>query len=106
MASVLEKNGVCVVASFVSPYEETRDFVKGLCKNFIEVHIKASVEACMQRDERQLYQKAQKGEIPNFTGISDVYEEPKQAEIVIDAEKDGPDEAAEIILSHIKKRFL
>jgi len=104
LASVLEQNGVCVIASFISPYAESRDFVKGLCKNFIEVHTKASVDTCMKRDYKGLYERAKKGEIANFTGVSDVYEEPKNPDIIIDTEKKSVDEATKSILQYVLSR--
>ncbi len=106
LASVLEKNNVCVIASFISPYGESRDFVRGLCKNFVEVHVAASLAMCEKRDARGLYEKAKRGEIKNFTGVSDVYEEPARAEIVLDADKTTVDESAKKILSLVKKKYL
>lgn len=106
LASVLEKNNVCVIASFISPYREARDFVRGLCKNFVEVHVAASLQTCEKRDTRGLYEKAKRGEIKNFTGISDVYEEPVKAEIVLDADKTTVDESVKRILSLVKKKYI
>ena len=106
LASILEKNGVSSVASFISPYKESRDFVKQNVKNFIEVYIKASIEVCMKRDKRGMYEKALKGEIKNFTGISDVYEEPQNPDIIVDTEELSPNEAAEKIYNYLKQKFL
>ena len=105
LVSVLEKNGICAVASFISPYAESRDFVKGLCKNFIEIHIKAPVDVCIKRDSKGLYKRAMNGEIANFTGVSDIYEEPKGPDISIDTEKKSVDEATELILQYILRRM-
>lgn len=106
LASVLERNGVSVIASFISPYNESRNFVRSLCKNFVEVYLKASVETCMKRDYKGLYEKAKRGEIANFTGVSDVYEEPQTPELVIDTEKHTIDESVDIILNYLKGKFL
>ncbi len=57
-----------VVASFVSPYRESRDFVRALCRNFIEVHVSTPLEVCEARDVKGLYAKARRGEISSFTG--------------------------------------
>jgi adenylylsulfate kinase len=84
LASKLEKNGVFVIASFISPYQETRDFVRNLCDNFVEVHVSTPIEVCEQRDVKGLYKKARNGEITQFTGIDDPYEIPKNPEISID----------------------
>ena len=84
VASLLEKHGVFVIATFVSPYREARRFVRKLCRRFIEVHVSTPLEVCEKRDVKGLYAKARRGEIRNFTGVSDPYEAPKRPEIVID----------------------
>ncbi len=84
LASMLEKNGIIVVASFISPYKESRDFVRGLCQNFREVHVATPLEECERRDVKGLYAKARKGEITQFTGIDDPYEEPENPEVKLD----------------------
>ena len=94
LASRLENRGVCVVASFLSPYRESRDFVRDLCQNFIEVHVATPLEVCESRDRKGLYAKARKGVIPEFTGISDPYEVPERAELRIDTANCTPMEAA------------
>ena len=106
LCSMLEKNGVSVVASFISPYKEAREFARRICKNYVEVYVKASLETCIKRDYKGLYEKALKGEIPNFTGVSDPYEEPESPEIVIDTESLSPDEAKDLILDYVKRHFL
>ncbi len=105
-ASILEKNGVFVVASFVSPYEEMRRFARRICKNFVEVYLKCDVETCMKRDKEGLYERALRGEIKNFTGISDPYEEPENPEITIDVRKTDNETAAREIVKYIERRFL
>ena len=109
LTRILEQNGVSSVASFISPYKESRDFVKKNTKNFVEVYIKASLEACMKRDSMGIYKKALKGEIKNFTGISDVYEEPTEPtepNITINTEELSPEEAAKKIYMYLKQKFL
>ena len=106
LASILEKNGVIVISSFVSPYIESRDFVRNLCANFIEVYISTPLAACEERDVKGLYKKARAGEIQNFTGIDDPYEPPSKPEIIIDTEKRSIDETADIIISYINRNFL
>ncbi len=66
-----------------------------MVKNNIVVYVKADIETCKKRDYKGVYQKALNGEIKNFTGISDVYEEPQYAEIVIDTDKTSIEEATE-----------
>ncbi len=106
LASILEKNGISVVASFISPYEEARRFARQICKNYVEVYVKASIDTCKTRDYKGLYRKAERGEIPNFTGISDPYEEPKNAEIVVDTEVLTPEECCKVIVNYIKHNFI
>lgn len=106
LASMLEKNGVFVVASFVSPYEESRKFIKGLCGKFIEVYVSTPVEECEKRDVKGMYKKAREGEIKNFTGVSDPYEVPTDADIVIETTRTDPEtsftEIKKYIAPHIK----
>ncbi len=84
LASRLEKNGVFVVASLVSPYQDSRDFVRGLCDRFLEVYVATPIEECERRDAKGLYAKARRGEIANFTGIDDPYEQPLAPELTVD----------------------
>jgi len=106
LIQTLQKNYISTVCSFVSPYRESRKMIRKMVKNNIVVYVKASIETCKKRDYKGVYEKALKGEIKNFTGISDVYEEPKHAEIVIDTEKMNPDEAADLIVKYIKKHYI
>jgi adenylylsulfate kinase len=84
LASKLETNGVFVVASFVSPYREARDFVRGLCRHFIEIHVSTPLEVCERRDTKGLYARARRGELAQFTGVDDPYEAPSQPDLVLD----------------------
>jgi adenylylsulfate kinase len=81
MASLLAKHGVTVICSFVSPYKETRNQVREMYDNFIEVYIDCPVEKCIERDVKGLYAKALAGEIKQFTGVDDPYEAPDNPEI-------------------------
>jgi len=101
MASRLEHHGVIVVASFISPYREARRFVRGLCRNFIEVYLKASLEECVRRDVKGLYKKVEKGEIKQFTGVSDPYEEPQNPEIIIDTELQTVEESVNTVMKYL-----
>ena len=98
LASMLEKNGVFVVASFISPYKESRDFIRDLCDNFKEVHIATPLEVCEQRDVKGLYAKARAGEITQFTGIDDPYEEPQNPEIIVDTTHQSIEESVEAVM--------
>lgn len=98
LASMLEKNGVIVIAAFISPYEEARQFVRDMCSNFIEVHVSTPLAECKRRDMKGLYAKAEKGEIKNFTGVNDPYEEPLNPELRIDTTNISVKEAVERII--------
>ena len=102
MASRLEKHGVIVIASFISPYKETRQFVRELCSNFIEVYVSASLAECERRDVKGLYKNARVGKIKNFTGIDDPYEVPDNPEIFIDTDKETVDESVSKIMNYLQ----
>jgi adenylylsulfate kinase len=84
MASRLASHGVTVIASFVSPYRESRDFVRKLCRSFAEIYVATPLEECERRDVKGLYARARRGEVRNFTGIDDPYEVPEQPELTLD----------------------
>lgn len=89
VAKLMYDAGMIVSCSFISPHKEKRDFVRSLVPEgrFIEVFVKADIETCKKRDPKGLYEKAIKGIIPNFTGISAPYDEPENPEILIDTDK-------------------
>jgi adenylylsulfate kinase len=106
LCSMLEKNGVSVVASFVSPYRESRQFARSRCVNFVEVFMQSTVEACEQRDEKGHYAKAKRGEYRFFPGVDAPYEEPVQAEVIIPADAITTAEAARRIVDYLKKEVI
>jgi adenylylsulfate kinase len=87
VAKLLSRNGVAVIAAFISPYRSIREYARKETINFLEVHVKCSVETCAQRDPKGLYKKAKAGEINDLTGPQDLYEEPLQPDLVVDTEK-------------------
>ena len=105
LASRLEHHGVIVVASFVSPYRESREFVRKLCRNFIEVYVSTPLAECERRDTKGLYAKARRNEIAHFTGISDPYEPPANPEITVDTTGVPKDEVARRVLAQIDGRI-
>jgi adenylylsulfate kinase len=105
LASRLEQHGVFVVASLVSPYRESRDFVRGLCRNFAEIHVATPLAECERRDVKGLYAKARRGEIRQFTGIDDPYEAPERAELVIDTSGMTVEDAGRKVLDLIRDRY-
>jgi adenylylsulfate kinase len=104
VAEVLTRNGVCVLASAISPYREIRDEVRRNVGDFIEVYVKCSIPELTRRDVKGLYQKALNGEIKNFTGISDPYEEPLNADIVVDTEIESLAESVAKVLARLEQK--
>jgi len=103
LAGLLTRNGIIVLTSFISPYRELRDYARRETGNFVEIYVRCPVEVCIQRDTRGMYKKALAGEIPNFTGVSDPYEEPLNPELVIDSDKESLEESAAKVMARIKE---
>ncbi len=98
VAKLLTRNGVAVITAAISPYRAVRDAVRREIGTFVEVFVKASLDECIRRDTKGLYRRALAGEIPQFTGVSDPYEEPLAPELVIDTEREPvPGSAARVI---------
>ncbi len=107
VADLLSRNGVPVITAAISPYREIRDEARELMGDrFIEVFVKASVEVCAERDVKGLYEKAFKGEIKEFTGVSDPYEPPLNPELTLDTEHQSAEESANAILGLLEERQL
>jgi adenylylsulfate kinase len=106
LCAMLEKNGVIVVASFVSPYAQSRQFARNVTRNFVEVYMETTVAACEQRDKKGHYAKARNGEFRNFPGIDAPYEAPQNPEITIDVDGMTMEEASRQIVAYLRKRFL
>lgn len=106
LIKTLQNNSISTVASFVSPYKESRRAIREMVKNNIIVYVKADIETCKRRDTKGKFDKAIRGEYKNFTGINDVYEEPTHAEVVIDTDNTSVSEATQIIIKYIKKKYI
>jgi len=104
VAKLFSDAGLIVLASFISPYRVDRDAVRANLPagQFVEVYVKVSLEAAEQRDPKGLYKKARSGQITGFTGIDDPYEEPTNAEIVIDTQSSSPVQSAAQIISYLE----
>ena len=102
VASRLESHGVNVVTSLISPYEESRSFVRGICDNFVEVYVATPIEECERRDPKGLYKRVRQGEITGFTGIDDPYEAPRNPEITIDTTTMSVEEAVKFVLARLR----
>ncbi|ASE37132.1 adenylyl-sulfate kinase [Staphylococcus pettenkoferi] len=97
--------GLITITAFISPYREDRDNVRAMLDDdeFIEIYTQCSVEECERRDPKGLYKKARTGEIPEFTGISAPYEEPRNPEITIDTEQLDVKDAVKQILNYLEE---
>jgi adenylyl-sulfate kinase len=101
VAKLLTRNGVAVLTSFISPYRELRAHARREIGNFVEVYVKCPVEICMKRDVKGMYQKALRGEIKEFTGVSDPYEEPLAPEVILETDKETLEECAAKVMKKL-----
>src|SRR5215470_13637475 len=106
VARLLARNGAVAITAAISPYREVRDEVRAQAPNFVEVYVRCSLDELVRRDVKGLYRKALAGEISNFTGVSDPYEEPLRPEVVVDTEQQTAAESVEVILRHLQGRGL
>ena len=104
VSKLLTRHGAGVIVAAISPYSETRDLVREMIGDrFVEVFVATSLEECERRDTKGLYRKARAGEIKEFTGISDPYEAPDHAEIVVETEGRTPEQSAEFVLAELQR---
>jgi adenylylsulfate kinase len=105
VAHLLTRNDVIVLVSAISPYQEIRQEVRDRIGSFLEVYVNAPVALCQSRDVKGLYQKAQAGEIPNFTGVNAPYEPPTHPEVTCHTEIESIDESVAKVLQSITTRL-
>ena len=103
VCKLLTRNGVIAIASAISPYREVRDYNRREIGSFIEVFVKCPLEVCIQRDVKGLYKKALAGEIKNYTGVSDPYEEPLNPEVIVETSRESVEESAAKVLDKLMK---
>jgi adenylyl-sulfate kinase len=106
VAKLLARNGVAVITAAISPYAEIRDQVRATIDNFVEVHVDCSIEELTRRDVKGLYEKALRGEIQNFTGISDPYEAPANPEVHVNSQTQSEQESLAAILAYLEQHAL
>lgn len=104
VSNLLSKNGIVVLASFISPYARQREGLRENVENYIEVFVNAPLEVCEKRDVKGLYKKARAGKIPLFTGISDPYEAPIDPDVEIRTDELGVDECVGQIINYLKEK--
>ncbi len=103
VANLLSRNGVGVVASFISPYKKQREDLRANVNNFIEIFVDAPLSVCEDRDPKGMYKKARSGKIERFTGISDPYEVPKNPDIHLLSNEESVIECVEKVMTYMKK---
>ncbi len=106
VASEITKNGGIAICAPIAPYDSIRKEVRAMIQpygGFILVHLSTPLETCEARDRKGLYAKARAGLVPQFTGISDPYEPPDDAAVVIDTAETTPEEAAQEIFLHLER---
>jgi len=104
VAHLLARNGTAAITAAISPYRAIRDEAREEIKRFVEVYVKCPLEVCIQRDVKGLYRRALAGEIPNFTGVSDPYEEPLRPEVTIETDRETPEVGVERILATLEQQ--
>ncbi len=103
VAKLLARNGVIAITAAISPYREIRDEVRKSHDRFVEVYVKCSLEKLVERDVKGLYKKALKGEIASFTGVSDPYEEPHHAELIVESDREAVPESLNKLLNRLEE---
>ena len=104
VSKLLSRNGVISIVALISPYSTSREAARQVigAERFVQVYVKASLQACERRDPKGLYAKARRGEITNMTGIQDPYEAPSDADIVVETEMATPEESVEDVLGRLR----
>ena len=98
VAELLTRNGVVCIVAAISPYREVRDEVRERIGDFLEVYVRCPIDVLTERDTKGLYRKALAGELDHFTGVSDPYEAPLSAEVVIDSDSESVDASVQHVL--------
>jgi adenylylsulfate kinase len=101
VAGLLARNGCCGMTAAISPYAAIRDEIREATEHFVEVYVEAPLEVVEARDTKGLYKKARSGEIKNFTGVSDPYEEPVDAEVTVHTGDESIEVSAQKILDYL-----
>ena len=103
VCDLLSRNGVIAMGAAISPYRAIRNEIRNKITNFVEVYIECPIEELIKRDTKGLYKKAIAGEISNFTGISDPYEAPENAEVVVHTNQETPQQCIDRIWAKLKE---
>jgi adenylylsulfate kinase len=104
VCELLTRHGVVAIAAVISPYRDVRDEVRSRIGRFVEVYMEAPLEVLAERDVKGLYRRAMAGEIENFTGVSDPYEPPLNAEVVCHSDgRETPDQSAAKVMARLEE---
>lgn len=104
VASLLTRHGVAVITAAISPFAATRQQARQQIGTFVEVYVRCPIEELTRRDVKGLYEKAIRGEIANFTGISDPYEAPETPEVIVDTDHETVEESVAKILTYLQQQ--
>ena len=104
VARLLTRNGVVVLTAFISPYRRMRDNARAEIGDFLEVYVRTPMEVLLERDVKGMYKKAMAGEIENFTGVNDPYEEPSNPELVLDTASESIEESVSRVIRLLEDR--
>jgi len=103
VAATLARHGVAVLVAAISPYRDARDRMRGSVEHFVEVHVATALAVCAERDVKGLYAQAFAGRISQFTGVSDPYEPPLAAEMVLDTDGEPIERSVERVLACLER---
>ncbi len=108
ISKLLVDGGLIVLASFISPFKEDREYVRKCLSgdNFYEIYVKCSIQECQKRDPKGMYDKARKGIIKHYTGVSAPYEEPESPHLIIDTEKYDIADSIKLVLNYMDREGL
>lgn len=106
VAALFAEAGLLCIAAFISPYQVDRDIARRAAgPGFHEIYIRADLATCERRDPKGLYKKARAGQIPNFTAIGDVYEEPASPSLIVDTAASSIDQSLALLAEYVKANF-
>jgi len=103
VCSLLTRNGVAAISAAIAPYREARFWARNEIGNFVEVYVKCPIEVCRDRDVKGLYKLADEGKLKGFTGVDDPYEEPETPELIIETDKETPEQSVQRILIKLEE---
>ncbi len=106
LASMLEQNGIITIASFVSPYKESRAFVRELCKNYVEVYLDTDVQNARKYDTNGFYSKVDEGKYKNVPGVDVKFEDCEKTELRLDMRTVSLEEARDQVVQYLRKSYL